>query len=254
MCGHSVRYELPEVQKLLGICPQENVQWGELTAREHLEIFARIKGIPASEAAAAATERLEEVDLTEAADRRVGGFSGGMKRRIQLAMAMMGDPRLLLIDECSSGVDPANRRRLWQAIQRFKKGRCVVMTTHQMDEADVLGDEVCIMSDGRMHVIGTPLYLKDKHGSGYRILLSARTKTRVAEVKEEVAALCPNAKLAETNALQLVFELPVAHVKELVKLSAWLEKNNEDPSFMVSDFAIEQASLQDVFFRVGEDK
>jgi ABC-type multidrug transport system ATPase subunit len=254
VCGHSVRYELPEVQKLLGICPQENVQWGELTAREHLEIFARIKGIPASEAAAAATERLEEVDLTEAADRRVGGFSGGMKRRIQLAMAMMGDPRLLLIDECSSGVDPANRRRLWQAIQRFKKGRCVVMTTHQMDEADVLGDEVCIMSDGRMHVIGTPLYLKDKHGSGYRILLSARTKTRVAEVKEEVASLCPNAKLAETNALQLVFELPVAHVKELVKLSAWLEKNNEDPSFMVSDFAIEQASLQDVFFRVGEDK
>uniref|UniRef100_A0A6U0IYI5 ABC transporter domain-containing protein n=1 Tax=Sexangularia sp. CB-2014 TaxID=1486929 RepID=A0A6U0IYI5_9EUKA len=254
VCGHSVRYELPEVQKLLGICPQENVQWGELTAREHLEIFARIKGIPASEAAAAATERLEEVDLVEAADRRVGGFSGGMKRRIQLAMAMMGDPRLLLIDECSSGVDPANRRRLWQAIQRFKKGRCVVMTTHQMDEADVLGDEVCIMSDGRMHVIGTPLYLKDKHGSGYRLLLSARTKDKVADVKAKVGSLCPHAKLASTNALQLAFELPVAHVKELVALSAWLETNHNDAKFIVSDFAIEQASLQDVFFRVGEDK
>jgi len=174
--GHDVGSgaEVEQVQRLLGVCPQHDVLWPHLTAREHLLLFARIKGlkggVPAAEAEA---ERLlAMVDLTAAADRGAGGFSGGMRRRLSTAIAVIGDPAVVFLDEPAAGLDPVNQRSLWSLIQKLKIGRSILLTSHSMLEVDTLADRVAIMAHGRMHALGTPLRLKREHGGGYRISLT----------------------------------------------------------------------------------
>ncbi len=174
--GHDVGSgaEVEQVQRLLGVCPQHDVLWPHLTAREHLLLFARIKGlkggVPAAEAEA--DRLLAMVDLTAAANRGAGGFSGGMRRRLSTAIAVIGDPAVVFLDEPAAGLDPVNQRSLWSLIQKLKVGRSILLTSHSMLEVDTLADRVAIMAHGRMHAMGTPLRLKREHGGGYRISLT----------------------------------------------------------------------------------
>jgi len=170
--GNSVVGGISAIRGFMGVCPQFDMLWGELTAREHLRIFSAIKGMPRTRWNAVTTELLEETKLTPAADRRSSGFSGGMKRRLSVAVALIGDPAIVYLDEPTTGMDPITRRYVWDIVLAAKPGRAIVLTTHSMEEADVLADNIAIIAKGRLRCLGSALRLKNKFGAGYRIAVS----------------------------------------------------------------------------------
>jgi ABC-type multidrug transport system ATPase subunit len=128
---------------------QFDMLWDTLTAKEHLMLFGRLKGVNRHSLAQQAASRLEEVRLSDVADAQVRTFSGGMKRRLSVAVSLIGNPLVVYMDEPTTGMDPINRRHVWDVIEAAKQDRTVVLTTHNMEEADVLGD--CV---GRLSVSG----------------------------------------------------------------------------------------------------
>merc|ERR1711988_931942 len=128
---------------------------------------------------------ISEVGLTEKRDVFARALSGGMKRKLCLAMALIGSPRVLYLDEPTSGMDPYSRRATWDLIRRAKKGRVVVLTTHFMDEADILGDRIAIMSRGRVKCVGTSLWLKARYGVGYNLTVVKQTNQMDGEGKSK---------------------------------------------------------------------
>jgi len=146
----------------MGVCPQHDILWKALTAEEHLELFAALRNIPAENIPAEVSERLEDVDLTSAREGLAGDFSGGMQRRLSVAIALIGNPKMVFLDEPTTGMDPISRRKVWNLIEKVKRGRVTLLTTHSMEEADILGDKIAIMKEGRLASVGTSLHLKNK--------------------------------------------------------------------------------------------
>ncbi|WIA19835.1 hypothetical protein OEZ85_005742 [Tetradesmus obliquus] len=171
VCGESVTTEgsLDRIRPQVGVCPQFDVLWGELTGLEHLVVAGHVKGLPFSQVRGHASELLQRVQLLSAAGMRSGSYSGGMKRRLSVAQALLGDPKVLYLDEPTTGMDPISRRYVWDVIQAAKPGRAIVLTTHSMEEADILGDRIAIMARGRLRAIGSSIRLKQKFGAGYQV-------------------------------------------------------------------------------------
>lgn len=135
---------------VIGVCPQQDLLFPTLTAEEHVALFGAFKYIPSAELNI--PEVLKSFALEEliGSHKTVGTFSGGMKRKLSLALAFLGDPKLVLLDEPTTGVDPVSRKTIWQTIQSKKEDRCIVLTSHSMEEADILGDRICILSRGQV--------------------------------------------------------------------------------------------------------
>src|SRR5207245_781613 len=155
-----------EVRATIGAALQEAALDGLLTGREHLRLQATLQALPRAERRARADELLERVGLTEAADRKVKGYSGGMKRRLDLALALVHRPRVLFLDEPTTGLDPQSRSALWTEVGRLARddGVTVFLTTQYLEEADVLADRVGIIDHGRIVAEGTPAQLKAQIG------------------------------------------------------------------------------------------
>lgn len=137
-----------------------------------LQIFAAFKGVPPSEVEKEAVHMLSEVGLAEKKTAKSATLSGGQKRKLSLGLALIGGSEVIILDEPTSGMDPYSRRATWSTIQRHKKGRVILLTTHFMDEADLLGDRVAIMAHGQLMCCGSPLFLKNKFGVGYTLTIS----------------------------------------------------------------------------------
>ncbi|KAL9186661.1 hypothetical protein ACHAXT_005899 [Thalassiosira profunda] len=169
--GHSIASEQSSIQKIIGECKQDDIIWPSLTAREHLELFAGIRGVGKHEMAAIVEKWLDSVDLENAQHTRVSAFSGGMKRRLSVALATIGDASVIVLDEPTTGMDPVSRRFVWKHISEIREGRVILLTTHAMEEADLLADNVAILCNGELAAKGSPLELKTKHGSALQISL-----------------------------------------------------------------------------------
>ncbi|MFJ1705067.1 ABC transporter ATP-binding protein [Kitasatospora sp. NPDC088346] len=156
--GHDSARERMAVRRLLGYVPQQLSADGSLTGRENVALFARVFDVPRRERAARVAEALSAVDLTDAADRLAGTYSGGMVRRLELAQALVSAPRLLILDEPTIGLDPIARTGVWDRINQVRAatGMTVLVTTHYMDEADQYCDRVALMHRGRSRAVGTP--------------------------------------------------------------------------------------------------
>jgi ABC-2 type transport system ATP-binding protein len=164
--GHDVLTEGPAVRALIGAALQEAALDPFLTGREHMKLQTAMHGMRGDEGRSRSDALLERVGLTQAADRRVGGYSGGMKRRLDLALALVHRPRILFLDEPTTGLDPQSRSALWGEVQRLAadRGVTVFLTTQYLEEADVLADRVGIIDQGRIVAEGTPEALKDEIG------------------------------------------------------------------------------------------
>ena len=158
--GHSLKSQIHLIREMMGICPQHDILFAELTAREHINLYAGLKGVPEADWSSIVEERLDAVKLLKVADNPVGSFSGGMKRRLSVVIATIGDPKIVFLDgilaffsrvdrdsvslyfkpslEPTTGMDPVNRRYVWSFIEKFKKNRVIILTTHSMEEADVV--------------------------------------------------------------------------------------------------------------------
>merc|ERR1711991_24449 len=180
--GYDQREHLEQIRSLTGICMQLDVLYPWLTVHEHLMMFGNIRGLSCTALKTAVDSIMESVFLVEKRDVIANSLSGGMKRKLCLAIALIGDPKFLVLDEPTSGLDPYSRRAIWNLIQEKKSGRVVMLSTHFMDEADLLGDRIAILSDGQIRCSGSSLFLKTKFGAGYVLSLSLCNHDRHQQV------------------------------------------------------------------------
>lgn len=297
------------IRRELGVCPQQNVVYNEMTAAEHLAFVAEIKGplwiarrdptvqgllrSGTSSSAPSQTEqeslndsvlkaieseiqlRLEQVGLQSSEDgytKLVGEFSGGMKRKLCIAMALMGGPEVLTIDEGTSGVDPASKRELWDLIQREKEGRVVLITTHAMDEAEQLSNRVNILRRGRLFAAGRPLFLRvnPRFSKGFRLVVSLPDSkcgfdwaALDSVVRQHIAGMqveAPREHHARHETKGRQYVLPFNAVGELPSLFENLERapcigeNGDNADFGLpagSEISLQHTSLEEVFVRIS---
>ena len=161
--GHDVSKEPDAVRRMIGVIPQALTSDPELTAEENLTIHAKLYGVPAEGREALIRELLEAVDLTRFAKALVGTFSGGMRRRLEIARGLVHSPRILFLDEPTTGLDPVSRTNVWEMIDKLQEQShlTILLTTHYMDEADKLCDRIAIVDHGKLAALDTPTKLKD---------------------------------------------------------------------------------------------
>jgi ABC-2 type transport system ATP-binding protein len=170
--GFSIRQQSDKVRSIIGVCPQELALYEELTALDNLTFFGRLVGLNGKETRAQAMANLALMGLEQRAKGKVSKYSGGMKRRVNLAIALMGHPKLLFLDEPTVGIDPQSRNKIFETIQDLRlNGMTVLYTTHYMEEADRLCDRVAIMDGGKIIAMDTPHALKSQLGDPEKITL-----------------------------------------------------------------------------------
>lgn len=160
--GRSVRDEPHRCHELLGLCPQHDILWSVLTVRDHLELYAELKGVPTALVTTEAQRMAAEVGLTDKLNTQSSQLSGGMQRKLSVGCALIGSSRLVVLDEPSSGLDPVSRTHLWELLRGYRDGRALVLTTHYMDEADLLADRIAILSAGKLIASGSSMFLKNR--------------------------------------------------------------------------------------------
>ncbi|KFM23420.1 ABC transporter A family member 2 [Auxenochlorella protothecoides] len=250
------------IRSIMGVCQQFDVLWPELSGAEHMHIYGRVKGLPRSALREQAAALLEQVRLQGAARVRTGAYSGGMRRRLSVAIALLGDPLIVYLDEPTTGLDPISRRHVWDVIEAAKAGRAIVLTTHSMEEADILGDTVGIMARGQLRALGTPLRLKQRFGSGYQLSVSvvprvtgadgaaaARAQAaRADEVRAYFRAALGVAP-AEENRAYMHFLVPKAREAELPGVLGTLRERGSELG--ITDVQIALTSLEEVFLTIA---
>ncbi|TPX41335.1 hypothetical protein SeLEV6574_g06147 [Synchytrium endobioticum] len=245
--GFSVKNQMHRIRKIMGVCPQHDILFDDLTAREHIELYAGLKGVPRDQHEPLTQERLAAVKLLTVANQRTGTYSGGMKRRLSMVIATIGDPKIIFMDEPTTGMDPVNRRHVWSFIENFKKDRVIVLTTHSMEEADVLGDKIGIMAHGRLRAINTSLGLKSTYGAGYRISIVTDPHSMNA-VKASVTSRMPEAQLEDDAAGALIFVLPSSATPRLPNfVKNYLDAN---PDGLIKQWGLSQSTLEEIFLKI----
>ncbi len=170
--GYSIRDDADVIRNLIGVCPQELALYEDLSALDNMVFFGRMAGLNGKEARAQAMTYLELMGLVERAKGKIAKFSGGMKRRINLAIALMGHPQLLFLDEPTVGIDPQSRNKIYETIESLRdKGMTILYTTHYMEEADRLCSRVAIIDGGQIVAMDTPYQLKSQIGSPEQVTL-----------------------------------------------------------------------------------
>ncbi|GMH75937.1 hypothetical protein TrRE_jg2114 [Triparma retinervis] len=170
--GLNILVSRESVKKAVGSCPQHDILFDNYTIEEHLIFYGTLKGIHPLDVKDSVAATLKHVGLSGKKDEHVNRLSGGMRRRTSIAMACLGDPKIILLDEPSAGVDIVNRQIVWKTLVELKKGRTIIMSTHFMEEAEILGDRVAVLKKGRLQVQGTCSELHNKFGAGYVLVVT----------------------------------------------------------------------------------
>lgn len=162
---------LDSFRKRIGVCPQHDVLFEDLSVKEHLELFARFKGVNTENIQKEIDKLLTDLEIKNKCDDLSQNLSGGQKRKLCIAIALIGNSEIVFLDEPTSGMDITNRRKLWDILKKFAKDRIIVLTTHYMEEASVLGKRIGVLSAGKMKCTGTPLFLINRYGKNISLTL-----------------------------------------------------------------------------------
>ena len=277
--GHALVYglrlpeEMQRIQGMTGVCPQVRAgQWllcsrhihfflcrhmfwlqhdllfDDLTVGEHLDLFGAIKGVSPQAARDQGMRWLKLLGIDNKIDDRSKTLSGGQKRKLSVTMALLGDPKFVLLDEPTAGMDPHSRRAVWDLVQSSKAGRSLLLTTHFMDEADALADHIVVISDGSRCAGGTPSELKAKYGAGYHLRAAMKPDTPAAPLTAFVQQHVPGAVLEEDQALQASLLLPNECLADFGNLFEALDASME--SLGVTGYGISLPSMQEVFLLI----
>ncbi|TPP43985.1 ABC-2 transporter family protein [Leishmania donovani] len=249
--GHSIRLDLARARHQIGFCPQHNILWPELTCREHLEFFARLKGLRGAALEDAVMHTLKEVDLVNKQNDPTRVLSGGMKRKLSVAIAFVGGSSLVFLDEPTAGMDVAARRHTWRLLLRMSRSRSVLLTTHFMDEADLLGDRVAIMSRGQLKCAGSSLFLKSRLGIGYNITISVDELLRVRDLDAFLQQHVPQAERLTSSGGEVGYRLPAKQAERFPGLLSALD--TVGPLIGIRGYAISPTTLEEVFLTIARD-
>ncbi|XP_045656151.1 phospholipid-transporting ATPase ABCA7 isoform X2 [Ursus americanus] len=252
LAGHSVAQDPTAAHRHMGYCPQSDAIFELLTGREHLELFARLRGVPEAQVAQTASLGLARLGLPQYADRPAGTYSGGNKRKLATAVALVGDPAVVFLDEPTTGMDPSSRRFLWNSLLAVvREGRSVVLTSHSMEECEALCTRLAIMVSGRFRCLGSAQHLKSRFGAGHTLTLrvpAARSESALAFV----GAAFPGAELREAHGSRLRFQLPPGGRCALSRVFGELAACGAEHG--VEDFSVSQTTLEEVFLHFSKDQ
>ncbi|CAL9192995.1 unnamed protein product [Musa hybrid cultivar] len=260
--GKNITTNMDVIRKMLGVCPQNDILFPELTVKEHMEIFAILKGVDDDFLEQKVLQMIDEVGLMDKVNTMVGALSGGMKRKLSLGIALIGNSKVIILDEPTSGMDPYSMRSTWQLIKKIKKGRIVLLTTHSMDEADVLGDRIAIMANGRLRCCGSSLFLKHRYGVGYTLTI-VQTSPGVSVATDIVHRHVPTATCLSNVGTEISFRLPLASSTSFENMFREIENYIRGPSKYqescssfcqgIESYGISVTTLEEVFLRVSGD-
>ncbi|XP_058733330.1 ABC transporter A family member 7-like [Vicia villosa] len=249
--GLDIRAHMDEIYTSMGVCPQHDLLWESLTGREHLLFYGRLKNLKGSVLTQAVEESLKSLNLFHGgvADKQAGKYSGGMKRRLSVAISLIGDPKVVYMDEPSTGLDPASRKCLWNVIKLAKRDRAIILTTHSMEEAEALCDRLGIFVDGSLQCIGNPKELKGRYGGTY-VFTMTTSSDHEKDVENMVRRLTPNANKIYCLSGTQKFELP----KEDVKIANVFQAvEHAKRRFTVFAWGLADTTLEDVFIKVARE-
>uniref|UniRef100_A0A8C6UEZ0 ABC transporter domain-containing protein n=1 Tax=Neogobius melanostomus TaxID=47308 RepID=A0A8C6UEZ0_9GOBI len=217
--GYDIHSDMDTIRKYLGMCPQHNVLFSELTVEEHIYFYARLKGCSKEEVKEEMEQMIKDVGLPHKRKDMAKNLSGGMQRKLSVAIAFVGGSKIVILDEPTAGVDPYARRGIWELLLKYKEGRTIILSTHHMDEADILGDRIAIISHGKMRCCGSSLFLKKQFGSGYYLTLVRALSMHIScavcladltAVSQLVQRHVPEAVFLESIGQEITYILPYA--------------------------------------------
>ena len=245
--GKDIRKDINSVRESIGLCPQHDILFDDLTVREHIEFYSRLKGLHNDDIHKEVIKYVKLLKLEDKIDARAGSLSGGMKRKLSVGIAMCGNSKVVLCDEPTSGMDPAARRALWDLIQQEKSGRTILLSTHFMDEADVLGDRIAIMANGQLKAVGTPFFLKKHFGVGYHLICVKLTDCRTETVTNLLRKYIPDIKVQTDIGTELSYLLSEENIAMFQPMLQDLEEHSEE--MKIDSYGIGITSMEEVFLK-----
>ncbi|XP_052462832.1 uncharacterized protein abca12 isoform X10 [Carassius gibelio] len=261
--GMDMQTSIDDVRKEMGVCMQYDVLFDHLTTKEHLLLYAQIKAphLTKQEVNEQVRRILMETDMHSHRHKRVGTLSGGMKRKLSISIAFIGGSRLVVLDEPTTGVDPCSRRSIWDIVLQHKQERTIILSTHHLDEAEVLSDRIAFLERGGLKCCGSPFYLKDKLAKGYNLTLTKKVQTpdsneklNIEELRAFIQSYLPDAQQKEGEVGDLVFALPpytpqnaAAYHSLLTGLDQNLDK------LQLGCYGISDTTLEEVFLQLTRD-
>ncbi|XP_034038157.1 phospholipid-transporting ATPase ABCA1b [Thalassophryne amazonica] len=253
LAGKSILREINEVHQSMGYCPQFDAVNELLTGREHLELYAILRGVPEKEVCDVAEWGIRKLGLVKYADKAAGSYSGGNMRKLSTAIALIGAPPVVFLDEPTTGMDPKARRALWNCIHGvIKEGRSVVLTSHSMEECEALCTRMAIMVNGRFRCLGSVQHLKNRFGDGYTIILRvAGPDPDLLPVMKFIESELPGSTLKEKHRNMLQYQLP-SLLTSLAHIFSILAKNKD--LLQIEDYSVTQTTLDQVFVNFAKDQ
>uniref|UniRef100_A0A8C7U0Y9 P-type phospholipid transporter n=1 Tax=Oncorhynchus mykiss TaxID=8022 RepID=A0A8C7U0Y9_ONCMY len=253
LAGKSILREIDEVHQNMGYCPQFDAINDLLTGREHLEFYAVLRGVPEKEVCEVAEWGIRKLGLVKYVDKAAGSYSGGNMRKLSTAMALIGGPPVVFLDEPTTGMDPKARRALWNCIHSvIKEGRSVVLTSHSMEECEALCTRMAIMVNGRFRCLGSVQHLKNRFGDGYTIILRvAGPDPDLPPVMKFIESKLPGSTLKEKHRNMLQYQLS-SSLTSLAHIFSILAKNKD--LLRIEDYSVSQTTLDQVFVNFAKDQ
>ncbi|XP_057694706.1 phospholipid-transporting ATPase ABCA1-like isoform X3 [Corythoichthys intestinalis] len=259
--GMDIRNNMDIIRRTLGFCPQHNVLFDFMTVQEHVWFYARLRGISEKKVKAGINSWLKSVGLLHKRHEWTKFLSGGMKRKLSVAIAFIGGPKVVVLDEPTAGMDPHARRGIWDMLLKYRRDRTIILATHYMDEAEILADRIAIISQGRLCCCGSPLFLKSKLGVGSTLTLvkenrpgtcNGDTSAGLAALQSMVHRHFPTAKLMEL-CYEVTINIPQEDC-EPRRMAALLSELNQNLStFGTTSYGLSDSKLEDIFLRVVKD-
>ncbi|XP_052071542.1 cholesterol transporter ABCA5-like [Mytilus californianus] len=250
--------DMLKIRQKTGVCPQHNILFDKLTVIEHLKLFAGIKGTKKDNMMKSIKQILNDVGLLDQDDTFALNLSGGQKRKLSVAIALIGDPKIVFLDEPTAGIDPFSRRHLWSVLKEKKKGRVILLTTHFMDEADILADRKAFISKGQLRCCGSSLFLKNRFGIGYHLNMVVGKVSDNESITDLVCKNVDGARHRRTHGKELAYTLPLEEVGSFKNLFAALESKSTDVSTLaesmgIKSYGVSMTTLEEVFLALEED-
>uniref|UniRef100_A0A8C2U6F2 ATP binding cassette subfamily A member 3 n=1 Tax=Coturnix japonica TaxID=93934 RepID=A0A8C2U6F2_COTJA len=245
--GYEISQDMVLIRRSLGLCPQHDVLFDNMTVEEHLHFYAGLKGYPASKCPEEINHILRILNLEDKRRSLTKALSGGMKRKLSIGIALIGDSKVVMLDEPTSGMDPASRRATWDLLQQQRSNRTILLTTHFMDEADLLGDRIAIMAKGELQCCGSSLFLKRKYGAGYHMVMVKEPYCNLGEISRLICHYVPNATMESNAGAELSFILPKESTHRFEALFTELELKREELG--IASYGASVTTMEEVFLR-----
>jgi len=239
------------IQSRMGYCPQFDAILPLMTGREMLTMISLLRGIPPKFIKRTVDDLASELLLTDHLDRRCGSYSGGNKRKLSVAIALVGRQELVLLDEPSTGMDPIARRRLWEAILDAKAAgdQSIILTSHFIEECEVLCDRLCIMVRGKIKCIGSPQHLRTKFAQGHTVLLEFASSSDAEMHFDDAFAFMKNqysdARLKGKKRFGATILVPVGEGRSWGNVFEYMESVKE--KFLLTNYSVTQTTLTEIF-------